>query len=134
VDKGVWNTSCVRWSAIALGGLVLAGTVPVIVGWWVFLRMPGQRYAGELPPPTPAEVELARELRRHVEALASDIGERKGHALGFNFNLRAAVQVCGPWEPRALEEPNSAHYFHAVGKRPKGELESKVEKVEPEHV
>ena len=72
----MWDTSRVRWIVIALGGLLLAAFALIVVGWAVFLRMPGQSYSGQLPPPTKTELDLARELRRHVDALASDIGER----------------------------------------------------------
>jgi Zn-dependent M28 family amino/carboxypeptidase len=40
------------------------------------LRMPGKSYAGPLPPLTAGQGALGDELKRHVEALAGDIGER----------------------------------------------------------
>lgn len=38
--------------------------------------MPGQSHQGALPAPTPEEQQVASELRRHVQRLAGDIGER----------------------------------------------------------
>jgi hypothetical protein len=40
------------------------------------IRMPGKSYRGPLPPLTPKEVDLRDGLRRDVEKLASEIGER----------------------------------------------------------
>jgi hypothetical protein len=40
------------------------------------IRMPGKSHRGPLPPLTDAEASLADLLRRHVEVLAGDIGER----------------------------------------------------------
>jgi Zn-dependent M28 family amino/carboxypeptidase len=39
-------------------------------------RMPGESYAGPLPPLTAEQAALHDELKRHVETLAGDIGER----------------------------------------------------------
>jgi len=39
-------------------------------------RMPGKSYQGPLPPLTPQEMDLRDELRRDVEKLAGEIGER----------------------------------------------------------
>jgi hypothetical protein len=40
------------------------------------IRMPGKSYRGPLPPLTPKEIDLRDTLRRNVEKLASEIGER----------------------------------------------------------
>ena len=40
------------------------------------IRMPGKSYRGPLPPLTPAEETLREQLRRHVQKLAGEIGER----------------------------------------------------------
>jgi Zn-dependent M28 family amino/carboxypeptidase len=50
--------------------------------------MPSKSYAGALPPLTGEQAALADELKRHVEALAGDIGERN---LLRYANLVAAV-------------------------------------------
>ena len=39
-------------------------------------KPPGESYKGELPPMTAQEQQLARDLRKHVDVLARDIGER----------------------------------------------------------
>jgi len=41
--------------------------------WWVMLRMPGKSYSGDPPP---ERTELIAELKRDVEKLCGDIGER----------------------------------------------------------
>ncbi len=57
---------------------VLLGFLPVVfLVIWVFtVRMPGHSYAGPLPPLTPEQRALERELREHVGMLAGTIGER----------------------------------------------------------
>lgn len=52
-----------------LGGAALGA-------WVVMFRMPGTSYRGPLPPLTAAEAALRDELRRHVDVLAGEIGER----------------------------------------------------------
>jgi hypothetical protein len=44
--------------------------------WWSMIRMPLESYRGPLPPLSPAETALRVEVRRHVEKLAGEIGER----------------------------------------------------------
>ena len=57
---------------VAIGLIVLLGACL----WAVFIRMPGKNYQGRLPALTERETRLRDELRRHVEKLAGDIGER----------------------------------------------------------
>jgi hypothetical protein len=45
-------------------------------GWFVMIRMPGESFRGQLPPLTQKEVVLRDALRRDVEKLGSEIGER----------------------------------------------------------
>jgi len=54
----------------------------------VKLRMPGESYQGSVPPLTDAETRLRDALRRHVETLAGDIGERNAMLYA---NLAAAA-------------------------------------------
>ncbi len=58
--------------------LFFIGIVVVLgFGCWAFMiRMPGKSYQGPLPPLTRAEETLRDELRRHVEKLAREMGER----------------------------------------------------------
>ena len=56
----------------AIGLIVLLGACL----WAVIIRMPGQSYQGRLPALTEREIRLRDELRRHVEKLAGEIGER----------------------------------------------------------
>ena len=44
--------------------------------WWIMIRMPGKSYRGELPAPDDALISLAGELRRDIDRLAAQIGER----------------------------------------------------------
>jgi len=57
---------------------VLAGFLGALGVWGYFkmVKMPGQTYSGQLPPLTDAQVLLRDERRRHVQFLASEIGER----------------------------------------------------------
>jgi len=52
---------------------IVGATVTLVV---LMTAMPGRSYEGALAPPTAWERHLAGELRRHVEVLAGDIGER----------------------------------------------------------
>jgi hypothetical protein len=60
--------------------LALASILPLLflLIWLFTVRMPGPAFSGPLPPLTPDEEVLRRGLRRHVEALAGEIGERSG--------------------------------------------------------
>lgn len=54
-----------------------AFVIPLAVGGLMFMiRMPGKSYQGQLPPLTPVELEISRNLQRHVQYLAGSIGQR----------------------------------------------------------
>jgi Zn-dependent M28 family amino/carboxypeptidase len=55
-------------------GLLAAATL--LLAWWMMIRMPGQSYRGEPPPLDDELANLRDQLRRHVEKLAGEIGER----------------------------------------------------------
>jgi Zn-dependent M28 family amino/carboxypeptidase len=59
---------------LAVAAIVLVILAPI--GWWLMIRMPGESYAGPLPPLTPGQAALRDELKQHVETLAGEIGER----------------------------------------------------------
>jgi hypothetical protein len=66
-----------RWwllSGIAIP--VLLVLILAVVVWQGMLRMPGESFQGELPPPAEPQLTRAQELRRDVEHLAVTIGER----------------------------------------------------------
>lgn len=70
---------------VAYGGLaLLLSPLPAAL----MIRMPGESFRGELPAQTEAQRELARRLRRDVEALAGRIGPRNLEAPG---SLEAAA-------------------------------------------
>jgi len=58
--------------------IAIAGILPLlfIVIWLFTVKMPGPAFTGSLPPLTPNQEQLSIELRRHVTALAYDIGVR----------------------------------------------------------
>ncbi|MHC4470699.1 MAG: M28 family peptidase [Planctomycetota bacterium] len=59
-----------------LSVLAVILAVPVLAAWLLMIRMPGKSWSGPLPPLTEREAALAAELRRDVERLAGEIGER----------------------------------------------------------
>src|SRR6185295_6132060 len=59
-----------------LAFLFLLLGVLVLCLWWIMIRMPGKSFRGPLPPLTAEQTALRDELRRHVEKLAGEIGER----------------------------------------------------------
>lgn len=63
-----------RWRTLAL--LLVGLTLLAVWVWWAMVRMPGERFTGELPPLTASQRALANELREHVTTLAATIGER----------------------------------------------------------
>ncbi|HEX6828113.1 MAG TPA: M28 family peptidase [Burkholderiales bacterium] len=65
--KRGWRRFALRWLVI----LVL-----LVVGGSFLIRMPGRSHSGPLPLPAPEHRETEERLRRHVQALAGDIGER----------------------------------------------------------
>lgn len=56
--------------------IVIALALGVAVAWRTMFWMPGESFAGPLPPLAPDAGTLAEELRRDVVRLAGDIGER----------------------------------------------------------
>jgi hypothetical protein len=68
-----------RWKRWLLRGLLIVVACVVLVvpaAWWTMIRMPGTSYRGELPAADAAIKALAEELRRDVQHLAMDLGER----------------------------------------------------------
>jgi Zn-dependent M28 family amino/carboxypeptidase len=66
--------------------LAIASALPMLfLAIWLFtVRMPGTPFEGPLPALTPPQHALAQRLRRHVQVLAGEIGERnQGHALAL---------------------------------------------------
>lgn len=57
---------------ILLSFLVVLG----LIGWWMMFRMPGHSYSGAFPSLTATEITIQNELKRDVEMLAGEIGER----------------------------------------------------------
>ena len=60
------------------GICVVSSLVILLLGiaWWIMIRMPGTSYHGQLPAPDESLKALKDELRREVQRLAVDIGER----------------------------------------------------------
>src|SRR5882762_2302168 len=59
-----------------LAFLFLLLAVIVLWFWWSMIRMPGKSFRGSLPPLTAEQAALRDEVKRHVEKLAGEIGER----------------------------------------------------------
>jgi len=57
----------ILWGA----GLLLVLAALSAATAWYMLGLPGKSFAGPIPPPTPAEQDLAQRLKRHVTAIAS---------------------------------------------------------------
>jgi hypothetical protein len=57
--------------------------------WWSMIRMPLKSFRGPLPPLSPQQTALRDELRRHVEKLGGEIGERNVYQ---PRRLRAAAE------------------------------------------
>lgn len=59
-----------------LSATIVLLVVIAVVGWWTMIRMPGESYCGDLPVADDALTQLSDELRRDVEHLSVNIGER----------------------------------------------------------
>lgn len=68
--------------------LILVGASYLLLA--AMLKMPGKSYRGPLAPPSAAEIRLSETLRRHVEKLAGEIGER-------NVFLPAKLEEAARW-------------------------------------
>jgi len=94
------------WGAGAL--LVLAALAAAAA--WYSLSLPGERFAGTPPPPSPAEIDLAQRLQRHVVAIAS-----KPHNVAHYAELqKAAAYIEG--ELVALGYEPQSQVFEADGR------------------
>jgi hypothetical protein len=62
------------WRAVLASGVL--GALALFFAWWMMIRMPGKSYRGAAPALDDDLAGLRDELRRHVEKLAGDIGER----------------------------------------------------------
>jgi hypothetical protein len=62
------------WRLLLACGVVAA--TAMFLAWWLMIRMPGKSYRGELHPLDDDLTSLRNELRRHVEKIAGEIGER----------------------------------------------------------
>ncbi len=68
-----------RWKKwLWRGGVLfaLAFAAGLFVAWWMMVRMPGQRFSGELPTASESQLTRAEQLRLDVVHLAERIGTR----------------------------------------------------------
>src|SRR5262245_53311992 len=77
----------------ALTALLVGGSTWV---WATMIRMPGRTYRGPLPALEPREQEIARELRRDVEMLATQIGDR-------NYFRRIELLEAADWLASSMQ-------------------------------
>ncbi len=72
-----------------IGGALVAAVGGLVAAAWRMFAMPGEVYDGPIPD---ADEEDVRRLKRHIETLATDIGERRVH--GYQQQLdRAACYI-----------------------------------------
>jgi hypothetical protein len=89
----VGRRSTLRWRLLAWA--LLASALGGSIGF--LIRMPGRSHAGPLPPLTPQEQHLRDRLRRHVERLAGEIGER-------NLFRPSALEAAAAYVEASLRE------------------------------
>ncbi len=65
-----------RWFWRVFAACSALGVLALFGAWWLMIRMPGESYHGEPPPLDDEQTRLREQLRRHVEKLAGEIGER----------------------------------------------------------
>ncbi|OCR01745.1 aminopeptidase [Oscillatoriales cyanobacterium USR001] len=67
---------CDRGALIRLAILSIVLIIVIFGGYLTMIAMPGKSYSGEIPPLTTQEILIRDALRRDVEKLAGEIGER----------------------------------------------------------
>jgi len=73
-DKSGWKRH-LKFSRTSL--IIYLLIIAILVGgWFRMIHMPGRSYTGPLPPLSAEEQGISVALRAHVEALATEIGER----------------------------------------------------------
>ena len=75
-------------AAKRLGILAVLAVIGAVWCWFTMIRMPGASHAGPLPEITGAQLDLADEMRTHVEMLAGTIGPRN---IAFSEALAASA-------------------------------------------
>jgi peptidase M28-like protein len=107
----------VRRLAVLFG----VGAAGAAVAWAAMLRMPGQSHVGAPPPLTGREAETRDALRRDVETLAVEIGER-------NLERPEALARAADWLASSLalggRTPSRQRYW--VGKAPYENVELEI--------
>lgn len=88
---------------IAIIGIILS--VLVVVAWLAMVRMPGKSYAGELPPLTPQEELLQRQLQRDIAKIGSE-----EHNYVYYDNLKAIADFLETSLTEAGYEVNKQGY------------------------
>ncbi len=96
--------------------LALAGLLAVC--YIVMIRMPGKSFTGPLPPATEAQRTLADQLRRDLDILAGDIGERNAFNAKKLDAARAFIEM-------SLAEAGYEVQRHAFTVRPYGGADPK---------
>src|SRR5512143_1541889 len=77
-------------------------SLPIVTwAWWVMIRMPGRSHSEAAPPLTQQEALLRDSLRRDVEKLAGEIGER-------NLARYEALTASAAYLEKALAEAGYA--------------------------
>jgi peptidase M28-like protein len=88
-----------RWGRLRMLTLLSLLAALCLVVWFFTIRMPGRAFAGPLPALTPARQALSDRLRRHVQRLAGEIGERSvakpTAAVGAAAYLEAELNAMG---------------------------------------
>ncbi len=65
-----------RAALLRLTILAIILSILISWGWFTMIRMPGESFRGQLPPLTQKEVAIRNALRRDLQMLAGEIGER----------------------------------------------------------
>lgn len=92
-----------RGKLVALALLLALFAAPVVAVLWM-TAVPGQSFAGPLPPPTGAEKALATRLRNHVVAIAS-VPHNRGHPEALERSARYIEATLGGMGYAVVKQP-----------------------------
>jgi Zn-dependent M28 family amino/carboxypeptidase len=87
-----------NWKVRIVGAAVAAAMAWGLISLWRMTHMPARSYAGNLPPLSAKQSEIANRLSDHVQYLSTTIGER-------NLERKGSLQATEDYLRRALAQP-----------------------------
>jgi Zn-dependent M28 family amino/carboxypeptidase len=122
----LWDVRALKHVIVLLVIIVSLG----VGGWLVMMRMPGRSFRGPLPPLAEAERTISAALRRDVEKLATEIGQRNvyrpaGYQAAADF-IEASFRQAGLATQRQTYTANQEACVNVAAEMPGGERAAEI--------